>query len=155
VADTNPAGAVFGLITVGALLAAESRLAETYIELVGSVVLTMVLYWFAHSYSEVLGLRLVTRERADWGRIRWVFAHEWSIVKGAGLPLVALCVAWALGASQETGATIGVWTAAVSLLVFEIAAGVRANAGRLELALDALVGAAMGIAILALRAVVG
>jgi hypothetical protein len=143
------------LITVGALLAAESRLAETYLELVGSVVLTMVLYWFAHSYSEVLGLRLITRERPDWGRIRWVFAHEWSIVKGAGLPLFALLVAWALGASQTTAATAGVWTAAVSLVAFEVAAGIRANAGTLELALDAAVGAALGIAILALRAVVG
>jgi hypothetical protein len=154
VAETNPAGAVFGIITVGALLAAESRVTETHLELVASVLLTMVVYWFAHSYSEVVGLRVVTRKRADWGRVRWVFAHELPIVKGAVPALLALCIAWAAGASQPEAATVGVWTAVGSLILFEIAAGLRAEVDGRDLLLDGLVGISVGLAILALRAIV-
>jgi hypothetical protein len=154
VAETNPAGAVFGIITVGALLAAESRVVETHLELVASVLLTMVVYWFAHSYSEVVGLRVITRGRADWGRVRWVFAHELPIVKGSVPALLAVCIAWAAGISQPTAATIGMWTAVASLVTFEVAAGLRVEAEWPELVLDGLVGIAMGLAIFALRAIV-
>jgi hypothetical protein len=154
VAETNPAGAVFGIITVGALLAAESRVVETHLELVASVLLTIVVYWFAHSYSEVVGLRVVTRGRADWAKMRWVFGHELPIVKGAVPALLAVCIAWAAGATQETAATIGMWTAVASLITFEIAAGLRVEAEGPELLLDGLVGIAMGLAIFALRAIV-
>jgi hypothetical protein len=148
----NPAGAVYGLVTVGALLAAESSLRETYPETVGSVALAMVLYWFAHSYSDVLGLRLVEDLPFSWRKLYRTFAHDWAIAKGASVPLLALLVAWAAGASQVTALTAAVWCTVVSLIAFEMAAGIRARAKPLELLLEALVGATMGVAILALRA---
>ena len=44
--------AIYGLMTVGALLAAESADSETYAETVGAVAVTMIVYWLAHSYAE-------------------------------------------------------------------------------------------------------
>jgi hypothetical protein len=148
----NPAGAVYGLIAVGSLLAAESGLRDTYPETVGSAAIAVVLYWFAHSYSDVLGLRLAERQGFSWEELGATFARDWSIATGSMLPLLALLVAWATGASQSTAVTAAVWTVVVSLIAFELAAGVRSRAKAPELILEALVGTAMGLAILALRA---
>ncbi|HTB50621.1 MAG TPA: hypothetical protein VK701_06555 [Solirubrobacteraceae bacterium] len=152
VPERNPAGAVYGLITVGAVLAAESGLRDTYPETVGSAAIAMLLYWFAHSYSDVLGLRLVEHEPFSWEELWRTFAHDWSIAKGSGVPLLALMVAWGAGAGQTTAVTAAVWTTVASLIAFELVAGVRSKARPLELALQVLAGASMGTAILALRA---
>jgi hypothetical protein len=153
VPERNPAGAVYGLITLGALLAAESGLRDTYPETVGSATLAVLLYWFAHSYSDVLGLRLDEHESFSWTELWQTFSRDWAIAKGAGLPLLALVIAWATGASQATGVTAAVWTTVACLIAFELAAGIRSHARPLELAFEVLVGASMGIGILVLRAV--
>jgi hypothetical protein len=152
VPERNPAGAVYGLIMLGALLAAESGLRDTYPETIGSATLAVVLYWFAHSYSDVLGLRLAEHESFSWAELWQTFGRDWAIAKGAGVPLLVLLVAWATGASQLTGVTAAVWSIVASLIVFELAAGIRSKARPLELTLEVLVGASMGIGILALRA---
>ena len=152
VPERNPAGAVYGIITIGALLAAESGLRETYPETVGSVSIAVVLYWFAHSYADVLGLRLSEQRRLGWRELWHTFVQDWAIVRGASVPLFALLVGWATGAEQATAVTAGVWTAVASLIVFEVAAGIRSRAGPVEFLLEVLVGATMGLAILALRA---
>jgi signal transduction histidine kinase len=152
VPERNPAGAVYGLITIGALLAAESGLRETYPETVGSAAIAVTLYWFAHSYADVLGLRLSEQRRLSWRELWETFVQDWSIARGASAPLLALLVAWAAGASQTTAVTAGVWTVVGSLIAFEVAAGVRSRAKPVELALEIIVGTTMGLAILALRA---
>jgi hypothetical protein len=152
VPEDNPAGAVYGLITIGALLAAESGLRDTYPETVGSTVIAVVLYWFAHSYADVLGLRL-SREDFSRGELWRTFTQDWSIVRGASLPLLALLFAWATGADQTAGVTAAVWVAAVGLIGFELAAGIRSRAKPFELLVEVCVGAGMGLAILALRAI--
>ena len=148
----NPAGAVYGLITIGALLAAESGLRDTYPETVGSAAIAVVLYWFAHSYADVLGLRISEQRRLSSSELWHTFVQDWSIARGSSMPLLALLVAWAAGASQPTAVTAAVWTAVASLIAFELAAGIRSRSEPAELVLEVLVGATMGVAILALRA---
>jgi positive regulator of sigma E activity len=152
VPERNPAGAVYGIITIGALLAAESGLRETYPQTVGSVSIAVVLYWFAHSYADVLGLRLTEQRRLTSAELWHTFVQDWSIVRGASAPLMALLIAWLAGAEQTTAVTAAVWTAVASLIAFELAAGLRARSKPRELALEVLVGATMGLALLVLRA---
>lgn len=151
VPERYPAGVVYGLITVGALLAAESGLKDTYPETVGSTAIAMTLYWFAHAYADVLGLRLAEQRRVSWAELWHTFVQDWSIVRGAGLPLLALLVAWAVGAPQTTAVTAGVWAVVASLVAFELAAGVRSKAKPVELAFDVSAGTALGLGILVLR----
>jgi signal transduction histidine kinase len=152
VPERNPSEAIYGLITIGALLAAESGLRETYPETVGSATIAVVLYWFAHAYADVLGLRLSEQRHLTWEELWRTFVRDWAIVKGAGVPLLALLVAWAVGASQAAAVTAGVWTAVGGLIAFEVAAGIRSRAKPAELVLQVAVGVTMGLAILALRA---
>jgi hypothetical protein len=149
----NPARVVYGIITVGALMAAESGRHESYADLIGSAFITTGLYWLLHAYSSVLGHRLATGERLTPAALSHGLIDEWAIVRGAAIPLLALVIAWVAGASQETGVTAALWSAVVSLVLFELVAGLRSRASPGELALEVGVGLAMGVAILGLRIV--
>ena len=147
----NPAGAVYGMIVIGALLAAESGRHEGYPDAVGSTLIALGLYWLAHAYADSLGRRLATHERLTAAALGRALLHDWAIVRGAAIPLVALLLAWALGAARETGVNAALWSTVASLVAFELLAGVRSRATRGELALEGGVGIAMGLAILALK----
>ncbi|HWX44188.1 MAG TPA: hypothetical protein VNY52_02580 [Solirubrobacteraceae bacterium] len=151
--EGNPAGAVYGTITLGALLAAESGLHDTYLETVGSAVVTLVIYWLAHSYAELLGHRLTDRTHLTTRDLGRALARDRTIVQSASVPLLALLACWALGASQETAVTVALWACAACLLAFELLAGLRTRARPAELLLEGCVGAAMGLGVLALRVI--
>jgi hypothetical protein len=152
VSRRNPAASVYGTVTAGALLAAESGLRDTYPETVGSLAIAIVLYWFAHSYAEVLGLRLRRHETITWAELWDAFSQDWGIVRGAAAPMLAVLVAWTIGATPSTAVTAGTWAAVASLIVFELAAGLRSHAKAPEMALQVGAGVTLGLGILALRA---
>jgi membrane protein YqaA with SNARE-associated domain len=149
----NPGGAVYGTITLGALLAAESGLRDTYLETVGSAVVTLVIYWLAHSYAELVGERIVDRTHLTARGLGRALARDRTIVQSAGIPVVALLACWAAGASQEDAVTVALWVCAGCLLAFEVLAGVRTRARPAELLLEVGVGLAMGVGVLALRVI--
>ena len=150
----NPGGAVYGMLGTGALLAAESGLHDTYLDALASAGLAALLYWLVHAYSGLLGRRLAADERLTPAALGRALARDLAIVRGAALPLCALAIAWAGGASQPAGVSAAVWTAVVGLVVLELLAAVRVRASGRELAVEIAVGVAMGLAVLALRAVV-
>jgi VIT1/CCC1 family predicted Fe2+/Mn2+ transporter len=149
----NPSGAVYGVIVIGALLAAESGRHESYLDTFASAAIAAALYWVAHSYAGVLGRRLSTGERSTAAALLDALAHDWALIRGASIPLLALAIAALTGAAQETAVTAAVWSSIFSLAVFELIAGLRSGASRRELALEVGVGVAMGLAILALKIV--
>jgi hypothetical protein len=149
----NPSGVVYGIIVIGALLAAESGRHETYLDTLASAAIAAMLYWFAHAYAEVLGRRLTRHEHLSARTLARTLARDWAIVEGAALPLAALTIGWIAGAHQQTAVTAALWSAIASLVAFELIAGIRSRASPRELALEGGAGAAMGIAILALKIV--
>jgi hypothetical protein len=149
----NPAGAIYGLIVIGALLAAESGRHESYLDTLLSAAIAATLYWVAHSYAEALGTRLRERRRLTPGMLVSALGHDAALIRGAAIPLLALAIAALGGASQATAVTIAVWSAIVCVGAFELLAGVRSGATRGELALETAIGVAMGLAILALKVV--
>ena len=149
----NPSGVVYGIIVIGALLAAESGRHETYLDTIASAAIAAALYWLAHAYAELLGRRLALHERLTARALGRALADDWAIMRGAALPLAVLAIAWAAGVAQQTGVTAALWSTIASLVAFELIAGIRSQASPRELALEGAVGAAMGIAILALKIV--
>jgi hypothetical protein len=81
------------------------------------------------------------------------FIHDWTIVSGACVPLAGLMFCWAIGLSLGNAVTVAIWSCVACLIALEVRAGVRSRARPAELALEAGVGATMGLAILALRIV--
>lgn len=149
--EENPSGVVYGIIVIGALLAAESGRHETYLDTIASAVIAAALYWLAHSYATVLGRRLSAHEPLTAGALRRALAHDWALIRGAAVPLLVLALAWAAGAAQATAVTAALWSVIASLIAFELIAGIRSRATPSELVLQGCVGVTMGLGILALK----
>jgi hypothetical protein len=149
----NAAGVVYGVITVGALMAAESGHHESYVDAIASAVFATLLYWLAHAYADLLGRRLETGEHLTVPTLARALAHDWAIVRGAAIPVLALVISWLLGASRESGVTAALRTAVVAVVLFELLAGIRARSTPPELLLKAAVGVTMGIGLLAVKGV--
>ena len=149
----NPSRVVLGVIVTGALLAAESGLHDSYLDTFASGALAAVLYWVAHAYADLLGRRLRSRHRLTPGEMWQSLVHEGAVIRGAAIPLMALLVAAVLGADQETGVDVAVWTAAGSIVVLELIAGLRSHATRTEILLEAAVGIGIGLGVIALKAI--
>ena len=147
----SPERAVYGVILSGALVAADSAVQDGYLDKIASTALALTIYWLAHAYSTVLGRRLSHEEHLSAAAISRALAHDWPIVRGGSIPLLALLVAWAAGASQTTGINAAIWAAIASLIAFELLAGLRSRSTPRELAFEGVFGIAMGLAILALK----
>lgn len=141
------------MIAVGAVLAAESDLHDSYLDLFLSALITTLLFWLAHSYTYALGRRLVTHHRLTVGGLGEALVVEWPLVAGAAIPLGTLALAWATGASRATGVSAALAASVAAVIALELLAGIRARASAGELVLDACVGTALGVAILLLKVV--
>lgn len=149
----NPGPLVFGTITVGALLGAESARSETYLETVGAVLIALVLYWLAHSYAELTARRFEQGHRLKPRVIGETMAHELAVVTGAAPSLVAVLICWAAGAGLGAAVNAGIWTSVGMVVLVELVAGVRAQLSAGALAVQIMVGALFGGLIIAMKVV--
>ncbi len=150
---TNPARLVYGTITVGALLAGESASTETYPETVASVVIALVVYWLAHSYAEFTARRLERGEPLKARTLALSMVHELPVLIGAAVPLLTLLVWWVTGASLASAISAGISTAAAMIVVTEVISGRGAGLTGRDLIAQALLGALLGVMVIALKIV--
>ena len=151
--DHNPAGVVYGTLIVGAVLAAESARRETLLATVAATGLALVLYWLAHSYAATLGDRLDNHVPLTASGIVRSLAKDRAIVRGAAIPVLALLLASAVGASVDTAVLAATWTSASTVVVLELIAALRAHLRGRELIVQVAIGTAMGLAVIGVRAV--
>src|ERR1700758_3616830 len=85
----NAAGVVYGGITVGALMAAESGRHESYVDAIASALFATLLYWLAHAYADLLGRRLDTGEHLTVATLARGLAHDRGVRRGAAGPPLA------------------------------------------------------------------
>ena len=145
--------AVYGTVSIGALLAAESAKQETYAATFGAVALTLLLYVLIHSYSDYSAERLDEGEPLELAGLgRTILLESWLLV-GAGVPLIALVISWLLGASLSTAVTVAVWTSAAMVVILELVSGLRAGETGRDLAMQIGIGALFGVMVILLRIV--
>jgi hypothetical protein len=150
---SNVDGVIYGTITVGALLAAESAQRETYAETVVAGIIALLLYWLAHSYAQFTAWRLAEGEPSTLGALARTMARELSILIGAGIPLVPLLISWAADASLSSAVTAAIWTSAAMILLVEVVAGIRAEQSGRDLVGQTVLGALLGFLVIALKLV--
>jgi hypothetical protein len=145
-------GAIYGLILVGSLMAAESYKRESHLDVLLSAAITMIVYWLAHAYSLALGRRIERSEALSLRSLSHSLRDSTSVLQGATVPLLALLIAWAAGVSSQTAIDIALWSTVGTLVGLELIAGIRAKQRPLELLLSCCIGAGLGAAVLALKA---
>jgi hypothetical protein len=151
VAAGNAEGAVYGTVMVGVLFAAEDARRVGYRESIEAATLIVVLYWLTGLYAHNLAERLQMRESVKLSTVWRSCVHELPLIEGALIPVVALLVAWAAGASVTRGVRVAVWATAVTIVVLEVAAGWRARLRPRHLWLRTGVGVFLGLAIVGLK----
>lgn len=154
VPDEDPAGGIYGMMIVGTLFAAEAAKRETWAQSIGAAVLVLAAYWLAHSYADLGAKRLRQRRVLPPREIADTLVHHLSILKGATLPLLALAIAWAAGGSVHAGVLAALWTSAGGVVVLELIAGLRIQARGWDLVSQGLGGVAMGLVLIAVKAIV-
>jgi len=151
VPSENPAAAIYGVLTIGALLTAETGLHEKYIDTVGSALIAVALYWLAHAYATMVAWGISGTDRLGVGALGRALLHDSAIVSGSAVPVVVLFGCWVAGADQSTAVTVAVWSILACLVLIELLAGLRSSSTFGELVVGVGVGLAMGAGILALR----
>ena len=149
----NAGGLVYGTILVATLLATESARSETYARTVGAVLLALLAYWLTVAYAHYSGERLERQAGFRYREFGRAAVHELTLLYGSVIPLVAVLICWAAGVSLVDAVRIAVWCSAVTIVVAELWAGIRADLHGKELARQTTVGACIGLLIIAVRLV--
>jgi hypothetical protein len=144
------AAGIYGAIITAAILDTAGGHLSTA-ALVISVVVTLLVYWLAEEYAEVLG------EQVEGGRLPsrayiWAaLAATWPMVTASYAPLLALVLARLAGASALTAANVGLAAAIVLLTVHGWLASRAAQLHRWQLFFTTSIAAALGLVMIALK----
>jgi len=151
--DANPAGVVYGVLAMGTLVAAEGSRRQTYPDVLEACLLALALYWIAHAYARHFSQRGGDSDPKGLRSVGHALAHESSILAGAAVPVVALVLAWAAGATLGRGVLAAVWVAGAELVVLETLSGVRRKLAPRALVGEVVTGVALGAGVLGVRIV--
>ena len=110
------AAGIYGAIVTAAILDTAGGHVSTA-TLVISVVVTLLVYWLAEEYAEVLGEQVEGGRLPSRAYIWGALAATWPMVTASYVPLLVLVLARLGGASALTAANLGL-VAAVVLLTF-------------------------------------
>jgi len=149
-AGRRRAAGIYGAIITAAIIAAAGGHLRTG-ALVVSVVVTLVVYWLAEEYAELLGEQATGGMLPSRAYMRQALAATWPMVSASYLPLLALVLARAAGASSYVAANVGL---AATILLLVTHAWMAARAARLRgwrLLFAVSVAAALGLTMVVLK----
>ncbi len=110
------AAGIYGAIITAAILDTAGGHLPT-VSLVVAVMVTLLVYWLAEEYAELLGEQAGNGRLPSWAAIRAALTATWPMVSASYAPLLVLLLARLAGASAPAAANIGL-VAAIVLLTF-------------------------------------
>lgn len=119
--------------------------------LVVSVVITLLVYWLAEQYAELLGEQAEGGRLPSWASIRGALAATWPMVSASFAPILVLVLARLAGASAFAAANVGLAAAIVLLTFHGWSAGRAAQLRGRKLFFATAVAAALGLLMIALK----
>jgi hypothetical protein len=115
---TNFAGAVYGSLLAGSVVAGTSPLegAPTLGELVALLLVSGLVFWLAHVYARVIGDRVTSGAALTWALVRSVARHEWPLVEAAIGPCIVAALVTLFGGT----ALAATWSALIAAIVGQV-----------------------------------
>jgi hypothetical protein len=144
---------IYGTIVASAVLAAGGAHLAT-VPLAIAVVVTLLVYWAAEGYAELLGEHAHAGRLPTWAHVRASLADIWPMVTASFVPLLSLLVARVLGADTKTAATVALGVAIALLLVHGWVGGKASQLHGLRLLAVTLIAGAFGVMMILLKLVV-
>jgi hypothetical protein len=139
------AAGIYGAVVTAAVIAAVQDQVPTR-ALVVAVLVTLLVYWIAEQYAELLGEHAEHGHLPTWPHIRTGLAASWPMVAASFVPLLAL-----VGASTATAANVGLIVAVVLLVYHAWSAGRAAHLTGRPLLIATSVAAVLGVAMVLLK----
>jgi len=147
------AAGVYGAIVTAAIIAAAGGHLRT-IALAAAIVVTLVVYWVAEEYAELLGARSEQARPLTGRHVRAELAATWPMVSASYGPVVALLAARLFGAPDSVAADVGLAAAILLLVGHAWSAGRAAGLRGRRLITTTCVAAAFGLVMVVLKHVV-
>ncbi len=149
------ASAIYGTIVVTAVIVAlsEDPGADAG-ELIEAAATTTLVFWLAHTYSEILGPRAAVHDASLRVGIRPALLREVSMVGAAIPPVAALALAAMHFVSRTHAVTIALVVGVFELFVWGYLAGRRPGSSVLRSAAIGLFNCVLGVAIVLLKALI-
>jgi hypothetical protein len=152
-AGRRRASGIYGAIITAAILATAGNELHTS-GLVATVVITLVVYWLAEEYAELLGEQAEGGRVPTWDYIRGSLAATWPMVTASFAPLVALVLARLAGATIPVADNIGLATAIALLMIHGWSAARAAQLRGWQLAWATSIALTLGLVMVVLKDVV-
>jgi hypothetical protein len=150
ISGRHRAASIYGAIITAAIIAASGGDLPT-VPLAIAVVVTLLVYWVAEEYAEVIGEQAEGGRLPTWASIGGMLASTWPMVTASYAPLLALVLAHLAGASGLTAANVGLVVAIVALTFHGWSAGRAAQLRGRQLLLATSVAAALGVVMILLK----
>ena len=144
------AAGIYGAIVTAAILDTVGGHVSTA-ALVVSVVVTLLVYWLAEEYAEVLGEQVEGGRLPSRSSISEALAATWPMISASFAPLVALVLARLVGASALTAANVGLVVAVLLLTLHGWLAGRAAQLRGWQLFFATSFAAALGLVMILLK----
>jgi hypothetical protein len=144
--------AIYGLIVSGAVMAASGEHGSVR-DVAITVFVTVLAYWAAESYADVLGEQIAEERTSTWERAWELLRQGFPLVEASFVPLFVLVVAWLVGVNTTAAITAGLVTNGLLLIAMGWIASVQSGSSLLgRIVLSAMAGA-FGLAMIALKTV--
>ena len=147
----NPGATIYGTLVAAALLATEAGFKETVPAMVGTILATLVVYWLAHAYADLLARQALSAEegptRPGWHDVVESLTQELGIIVGGLLLVVVLLLVDVGGASPAVAVDAAQLCSIAQLVVWGVFAARQAHLRGVWFAVYALVSAALGVSI--------
>jgi hypothetical protein len=144
------AAGIYGAIITAAILDTSGDHMPTD-ALIIAVVVTLVVYWLAEEYAELLGEHVEGGHLPAWSDIRAGLVSTWPMVSASFVPLLVLVLARVAGASALVSANVGLAAAVVLLTVYAWSASRAAQLRGRQLLAVTSVAAAFGLVMIGLK----
>jgi hypothetical protein len=144
------AAGIYGAIITAAILDTAGGHVSTT-ALVISVVVTLLVYWIAEEYAEVIGEHTAGGRLPSRAYIQGSLLSSWPMVSASYLPLLAVVLAKVAGGSELTAANVGLVVAIVLLTVHGWLAGRAAQLQGWKLVIVTSIAAGLGVVMILLK----
>jgi hypothetical protein len=149
----NPSTTIYGTLVAAALVAGEGDADVAIPIIIGTVLLTLVVYWLAHVYADLLAPDDHAERPGHPTRheLLVAMADEWGHVAGGLGPAAALLLAWLFRASTELAVDIALGVAVAELAGWGVLAARKADLHGAWMLLYAFLAAVLGGLIVVLK----
>jgi len=149
--EGDPAEAIYGTLIAAAVLATKAHKGESGATVLWSALLVLGLYWVAHVYADVVGERLATHTRPGWSAILHTALRDWSMLRGSLIPVAVFGLVRVAGATVNAAGLTAIWVTVALLGCWGMVAALRGGARGLELVVETLVCASLGLLVVVLK----